>query len=241
MKQNNQSSWATRLRKLSALCLMLVASANIWATDKLTIKPDIKAGADKGTITISLDNETSYTAFQMEITLPAGLTIEKQTDDYSAMSIVTERNNAHQVLYNQLESGVIKVAAFSFDGTNGNEPFTGNSGDLLVIEVNVASDYTPADVDIQDIKFVRLSKVASENLTAVTDFDVVNEQGEEVLLGDVDGNSKVDTNDAILVIKYFLGIDLEGANFNAAVADVTGDNTIDTNDAVAIIQIFLNN
>lgn len=239
MKQNNQSSWAARLRKLSALCLMLVASANLWATDKLTIKPDIKAGASKGTITISLDNETPYTAFQMEITLPAGLTIEKQTDDYSAMSIVTERNNAHQVLYNQLESGVIKVAAFSFDGTTGNEAFTGKSGDLLVIEVNVASGYQPADVDIKEIKFVKLSDNAQENLTAVTEFDVVNEQG--ALLGDVDGNGKVDTNDAILVIKYFLGMDLDGANFNVDVANVNGDVRIDTNDAVAIINIFLNN
>lgn len=231
MKQNNQSSWATRLRKLSALCLMLVASANIWATDKLTIKPDIKAGADKGTITISLDNETSYTAFQMEITLPAGLTIEKQTDDYSAMSIVTERNNAHQVLYNQLESGVIKVAAFSFDGTNGNEPFTGNSGDLLVIEVNVASNYTPADVDIQDIKFVRLSEVAEENLTAVTDFDVVNEQG--ALLGDVNNDGTVDTQDALVAIGYYLKSEY------VAAADVNNDNAVDTQDALKIIEIYL--
>jgi hypothetical protein len=238
MKQNNQSSWAARLRGIVALSLMLLVSAGTMAADKLTIKPDIKAGADKGTITISLDNETSYTAFQMEITLPAGLTIEKQTNDYSAMSIVTERNNAHQVLYNQLESGVIKVAAFSFDGTTGNEPFTGNSGDLLVIEVNVASNYTPADVDIQDIKFVRLSKVAEENLTAVTDFEVVNEQGG--LMGDVNGDGKVDTADAVKVIYKFLGLPMTGT-FDESVADVNNDGKIDTGDAVQIIFIFINN
>jgi len=225
MKQNNQSSWAARLRKLSALCLMLLASANLWAVDKLTIKPTIKAG-DTGTIAISLDNETAYTAFQMEIILPKGLTIAKT----GAMSIDSKRTADHQVLYNQLESGVIRVAAFSFNETakTGNEAFTGNSGDLLLIEVTAASDYETGEVEVNEILFVKQS-----------DLTAVNTVTAGYQMGDVDMNGKVDTNDAILVIKYFLDMNPEG--FNVAFADVTGDNKIDTNDAVAIITIFLNN
>lgn len=225
MKQNNLSSWAARLRKISALCLMLVASTNLWADNKLTIKPDIKAG-QTGKITIALDNATDYTAFQMEIKLPAGLSIESS----GAMEIVSAVNADHQVAYNTVD-GVTKVAAYSFDGaSNGNEAFKA-TGDFLIITVTADADYTPADVQIDNIIFVTQS-----DLAAVTDFEVETEAG---LMGDVDGNGKVDTNDAILVIKYFLGQNPE--NFNAAVADLTGEGKIDTNDAIAIIKIFLNN
>lgn len=225
MKQNNLSSWAARLRKISALCLMLVASTNLWADNKLTIKPDIKAG-QTGKITIALDNATDYTAFQMEIKLPEGLSIESS----GAMEIVSAVNADHQVAYNTVD-GVTKVAAYSFDGaSNGNEAFKA-TGDFLIITVTADADYTPADVQIDNIIFVTQS-----DLAAVTDFEVETEAG---LMGDVDGNGKVDTNDAILVIKYFLGQNPE--NFNAAVADLTGEGKIDTNDAIAIIKIFLNN
>ena len=225
MKQNNQSSWAARLRKISALCLMLVASTNLWADNKLTIKPDIKAG-QTGTITIALDNATDYTAFQMDIKLPAGLSIEST----GAMEIVSAVDADHNVAYNTVD-GVTKVAAYSFDGvSSGNEAFKA-SGDFLIITVTADADYTPADVQIDNIIFVTQS-----DLAAVTDFEVETEAG---LMGDVDGNGKVDTNDAILVIKYFLGQNPE--NFNAAVADLTGEGKIDTNDAIAIIKIFLNN
>ena len=220
MKQNNQSSWAARLRKISALCLMLVASTNLWAADKLTIKPDVKAG-QTGTITIALDNATAYTAFQMDIKLPAGLSIEST----GAMEIVSAVNADHNVAYNTVD-GVTKVAAYSFNGvSSGNEAFKA-SGDLLVITVSAASDYEPADVEVDKIIFV-----TQRDLLAVTEFEGVNEQGG--LMGDVNGDGQVDTQDALKAIGYYL------TDTYVAVADVNGDNTVDTQDALIIIRIYL--
>lgn len=227
MKQNNQSSWAARLRKLSALCLMLVAASSAWADNKLTIRPDVKAG-QTGTITIALDNATDYTAFQMEIKLPAGLSIESS----GAMEIVSAVNADHQVAYNTVD-GVTKVAAYSFDGaSNGNEAFKA-SGDLLVITVTAASDYEPADVEVSGITFVTFSELA-----AVTNFEVVNEQG--ALMGDVNGDGKVNTADAVKVLYKFLDLPITGT-FNEKVADLNGDGKINTADAVRIIFIFIEN
>ena len=224
MKQNNLSSWAARLRKISALCLMLVASTNLWADNKLTIKPDIKAG-QTGKITIALDNATDYTAFQMEIKLPAGLSIESS----GAMEIVSAVNADHQVAYNTVD-GVTKVAAYSFDGaSNGNEAFKA-TGDFLIITVTADADYTPADVQIENIIFVTQS-----DLSAVTDFEVETEAG---LWGDVNGDGKVDTQDALLIIDKWIGVDNE--NFNASVADLNNDNKIDTQDALIVIDIWIN-
>lgn len=223
MKQNNQSSWAARLRKITALCLMLVASTNLWADNKLTIKPDIKAG-QTGKITIALDNATAYTAFQMDIKLPEGLSIESS----GAMEIVSAVDADHNVAYNTVD-GVTKVAAYSFDGaSSGNNAFKA-SGDFLVITVTAAADYTPADVQIENIIFVTQS-----DLAAVTDFEVETEVG---LMGDVDGSGAVTLLDGLAIIDYYLK--KNPSPFNLALADLNGDGEITLLDGLAAIDIYL--
>lgn len=56
--------------------------------------------------------------------------------------------------------------------------------------------------------------------------------------GDVNGDDKIDTQDAILVIKHYLGAN--PSNFDATKGDVNGDNKIDTQDAILIIKHYLN-
>ena len=57
--------------------------------------------------------------------------------------------------------------------------------------------------------------------------------------GDVNGDNMIDTQDAILVIQYYLGAN--PTNFNASNADVNGDGNVDTQDAILIIQSYLSN
>jgi len=57
-------------------------------------------------------------------------------------------------------------------------------------------------------------------------------------VGDVDGNGKVDTADAVLIINHYVaGIT---SQLNKAVADVDGNGTIDTADAVLVINKYVN-
>lgn len=217
MKKNYQSSWAMRLRKISALCLMLVASANLWAADNLTIKPNIKAG-QTSKIAISLDNKvTDYTAFQMDIKLPAGLSI-------AGVEIVDERNDLHQVEFNQVvvnNADAYRVVAYSFNGSDGNKAFTGNSGNLLNISVTASNDFNGGNIEVLNQTFV----VLDDNLTGVTDFKVAN--------ADVNSDCVVDTQDALKAIGYYLNEQYISA------ADVNGDNAVDTQDALKIIGIYL--
>jgi len=223
MKQNRLNSWASRLRKISALCLMLVASTNLWADNKLTIKPDVKAG-QTGTITIALDNATDYTAFQMDIKLPVGLSIEST----GAMEIVSAVNADHNVAYNTVD-GVTKVAAYSFDGaSSGNNAFKA-SGDLLIITVTAAADYAPADVEVSGIIFVTQS-----DLAAVTDFVVETEAG---LMGDVNNNGRIDIADAVCVINKVVA--KSNAVFIENRADMNGNGRVDIGDAVSIVNIVV--
>ena len=97
--------------------------------------------------------------------------------------------------------------------------------------MTAAADYTPADVEVSNIIFVTQSALA-----AVTDFTVVNEQGG--LMGDVNGDGDIDTQDALLIIDKWIGVDNE--NFNESVADLNGDGDIDTQDALIVIDIWIN-
>lgn len=218
MKQNNQTSWAARLRKLSALCLVLVAASSAWADNNLTIKPNIEAGKT-GTIAISLNNETPYTAFQMEITLPKGLTIAKT----GAMDIAADRKNLHQVPYNlDEETGVVRVAAYSFDGSDGNKVFNEKSGDLLNITLKATSEYKGGNIEVSGITFV------DGNLKGVT-------EGFKVANADISQDGIVDTQDILQVVDKIL--DNEPYT---AYADLSGDGTIDTQDILQIVDIIVN-
>jgi len=218
MKQNNQTSWAARLRKLSALCLVLVAASSAWADNNLTIKPNIEAGKT-GTIAISLNNETPYTAFQMEITLPKGLTIAKT----GAMDIAADRKNLHQVPYNYDETtGVVRVAAYSFDGSDGNKVFNEKSGDLLNITLKATSEYKGGNIEVSGITFV------DGNLKGVT-------EGFKVANADISQDGIVDTQDILQVVDKIL--DNEPYT---AYADLSGDGTIDTQDILQIVDIIVN-
>lgn len=60
---------------------------------------------------------------------------------------------------------------------------------------------------------------------------------EDILIGDVNDDGVVDTQDAIKVIQYYLKKNPE--NFDKRAADVNGDGVVDTQDAIKIIKIYL--
>jgi hypothetical protein len=58
-------------------------------------------------------------------------------------------------------------------------------------------------------------------------------------MGDVNCDGKVDTQDAIKVIQYYLN--KHPKNFLVEASDLTNDHKTDTQDAIQIIRIYLNN
>ena len=60
----------------------------------------------------------------------------------------------------------------------------------------------------------------------------------DYILGDANGDGKVDMNDALLIVNYLMGN--PPAGFIAAAADVNGDGVVDIADAVALLDIIMN-
>ena len=99
----------------------------------------ISGAMEDNLLTISLDNEKRYTAFQMIVSVPEGMALGKATMDEM-------RGADHQAVVRDLGSGRYLVAGFSAD----NEELTGNSGSLLSI---VTNGQGTGDIIISDIEF----------------------------------------------------------------------------------------
>ena len=92
-----------------------------------------------GSLSLNLQNERNYTAFQFDLYVPEG------TDD-TKMSLNTKRKQGHQLLYNKVKEGHYRVVALS---TSNNE-FNGKEGELLIIALNGLYDH---EVSIRNIHF----------------------------------------------------------------------------------------
>lgn len=109
------------------------ASANPITSDY------ISASMEDRLLTVSLENENHYTAFQMVVTLPNGMTIDRA-------SIDNQRGSDHQLAVRNIGNGKYLVAGFSMD----NNELMGNSGRLLNITTN---GQDRGDIIISDIEF----------------------------------------------------------------------------------------
>ena len=109
------------------------APSNFTANDALSLTEK------NGNLSLSLENERNYTAFQFDLFVPKDI-------DVTAMMLNTGRNHGHQLLYNKVEDGHYRVAALSISNNN----FKGNESELLKIALN---EVYGNEVSIRDIHF----------------------------------------------------------------------------------------
>ena len=136
----------------------------------LPVSDYISGELQDGKLTVDLNNENHYTAFQMVVSVPEGMTLVKARMD-------EERGAEHQVFVRNIGDGQYLVAGFSFD----NEELTGNSGRLLTITTNgqATGNIIISDVEFAtaDAKAWHLSDITvSDSTTGIADMDVNSEQ-----------------------------------------------------------------
>lgn len=103
----------------------VIIPANSFFPEPLTIRR-----GETGILSLALDNETPFTAFQTDITFPEGL-----TPDTSTVRLTDRGGENHTVSVSRRGEDTIRVVVFSA----GNEPFAGESGTILTMEVTADS------------------------------------------------------------------------------------------------------
>ncbi|MDY3847889.1 MAG: hypothetical protein SOZ58_06175 [Prevotella sp.] len=90
---------------------------------------------------ISLDNSQALAAGQLDITLPQGMKLAGQS--------LTDRSNGHNLLANELGNGTYRLVASTVE----NNEFIGSNGALILLDVEVGSDFNGGDVTVDNIVF----------------------------------------------------------------------------------------
>lgn len=144
--------------------------------------PDFKfAVGESKTVNLILDNDTEFTAFQTDIVLPKGLSIDNES-----FKLTDRASSEHSVSYKNFGDSIVRIVCFSLDNT----PIDGVSGSILQFDV-------AADKDAQMSSFIRLNNI----ICSMTD-------GNEFGLSDSSTEVTVDKSTGI-DDDYFINKDIE--------------------------------
>ena len=131
-----------------ALCGALVASA-----EQLSVKTPVLVSGGSAAVEISLDNEhADLVAFQMDLTLPEGVGIERSSSVLSSRIM-----DGEQVLtIGRLSGNTYRLTSASFSLT----PISGASGTLLTLKLTSTADFVNGEASISNILFSTASSQA---------------------------------------------------------------------------------
>ena len=186
----------------------------------------IRAGQDNVVIPVNLLNTKAVTGFQFDLYMPDGVEVSADEMGDFVISLLRSQVGLHNIYVKPLDDGGVRVLCSS----KSNAAFSGNSGDVLKLTLNLAGSLSEGSYDVA----IRNIVIADEYAHTYQSEDVSTTLTiSNVLLGDVNSDGYVDLSDAIMVTYYSLHV--VPASFNAAAADMNGDGEIDLSDAIVII------
>ena len=123
---------ATQILVFAFMAMMGLRAA---ATDRFYIEDFSISAGETRTVSIILDNETAYTAFQTDIYLPEGLVVEQEDGDY-IFDLTSRKGRDHNISAQLLADGAIRIMSYS----PGIKPYSGNSGALVTFNVTATGN-----------------------------------------------------------------------------------------------------
>lgn len=212
------------MKKTIILFAAMVVALGAAATDRFHIEDFTISPGETRTVSILLDNEAEYTAFQSDLYLPEGLT--------AANFALTDRKNAnHTLTATVLPDGGIRLLSYSLKL----KTYSGNSGALVTFDVTASNEFEgEATIALQGTLF---TTVAGVEIPFVDETCTVTLPS-TAIRGDVNGDQTVDIDDVTALISYVLNGDSSSINMEAA--DSYPDGRIDIDDVTALISFVLN-
>lgn len=209
------------MKKTIILFAAMVAALGAAATDRFYIEDFTISPGETCTVSILLDNEAEYTAFQSDLYLPEGLT--------ATNFALTDRKNANHTLTTTVQpDGAIRLLSYSLNV----KTYSGNSGALVTFDVTASEDFVnPVVIDLRNTLFATVAGIEIPfNDEACTVAPTTS-----FITGDVNGDDVVNIADVTALIDLLLG---NGGNNNPA-ADCNGDGVVNIADVTALIDHLL--
>lgn len=144
----------------------------------------------------------------------------------SALALTTGAITSNSLFMHNIEPGIINISLVDSDGINGD-------GSIAIITFEVIGDEG-------DISPLILSALANDRDAAVINMEIMNAyfsvEDEESLKGDVNGDGKITSADALLALQMAVGLIEEDL-----VADMNNDGKVTSLDAAMILDIATGN
>lgn len=199
------------------------------ATDRFYIEDFSLAAGETKQVCIQLDNEIEYTAFQCDIYLPEGLTVE-QEDGFYVIELSDRKARSH-ILYVALQQdGAIRLLCYSSNVS----PFKDSGGVLVYMNVVASDDFVGPKTIL--IKNTRFGTPSGEEIQFPDDTCIVTSTSPSIS-GDVNGDGEVNIADINAVINIILGGTADEQTLERA--DVNGDGEVNIADINAVINLIL--
>lgn len=138
------------MKKIIMMCVAITMWAGAFAADNntLSISPvRTVAGARNVELTVNMSNTNSVSDLQFDLVLPTGVSVATGSNGSGRISLSSGRDgaNAHSVTTRTQSDGSVRVVCTSQSAT----AFTGNSGAVLSISLNIDANIAIGDKTIQ--------------------------------------------------------------------------------------------
>ena len=183
---------------------------------------------------VQMKNSAAIRGFQFDLYLPDGVTAAKNNKGRILASLSNGRREAgdeHTLTVAEQEDGGLRFLC----GSQYDETFMGNDGEILTVTLNIAEDMDDGDYPLV-LKNIKLTEtdISKTYETAMVKSTLTVSS---YMLGDINNDGKVDVSDYIGVANRILNIPQEG--FNEKAADVNEDGVIDVSDYIGVANIIL--
>ena len=179
---------------------------------------------------VSLTNKDEITALQMDLHLPSGITMATDADGDVMIETSSRVSNKHTIDCSKMADGTYRIICYSTK----NNTFTGNSGNLFNLMLNIDANATDGDYAVSATGI----ELSDNTGTAYTGKDTKGTVTvKSYMVGDVDGNGQHSINDVVCIINHVLN--RPNTTFVEAAADLDGNGEISVNDAVLLIKTYI--
>lgn len=208
------------MKRYLLFIVLVVATLCAKATDRFYIQSFTMTPGQTRTVSIFLDNETAFTAFQTDLYLPEGLNTDEDSFD------LTERKSSnHTLTVSRFPDGSYRLMSYSIKL----KTYSDNSGALVTFDLTASEDFSgPVVITLRNTIFT-------------------TEEGEEIafeddectvfLKGDVNIDATVNVSDLTCLIDM-LSDDINNAS-DSPQADINEDGIINIKDLTDLIDLLL--
>lgn len=216
------------MKKMVFITICLAVTMAVVGRDRMYINDfSIKVGETKK-VDLILQNDTVYCAFQTDLYLPQGLTVEPDGDDW-VVDLTSRKNRNHVLSTNIQQDGALRI----FVTSQAVQPFRGTDGAIATISLVASSSFGSGEVNLRNTMVVEETGVKH----LLDDCAALVNGGDTPSLkkGDVNGDGNVNGSDVTALYNYLL--DGAAAKGNP---DMSGDGNVNGSDVTALYNILLN-